>query len=214
MHPTRRPKRARTMTLLRSIVPALLLAALGCACTGDSPRTPAERIYRSGTIERHADGSVAKAKLRGVETVAGLPCRDWIRFHPDGSLRGCRLDRETEVLGHRLPARSWLWFAEGGRLETAWLAEGRELGGVPCRGGGKISTSFHPDGRVASTFLSTDATFDGVPCAASLLAPVRFHPDGRLAACRLAADWEHGATRHPRGSDLVFDERGTPRREF
>ena len=50
--------------------PTLALLALACAC---APQDPADLPYRSGTIERFADGSVRKGELVEPTPIGGFP---------------------------------------------------------------------------------------------------------------------------------------------
>ena len=70
--------------------PAAALLLMGLAACMSGRQTEEDRPYRTGTIELHADGSLRKAQLVEPAEVAGYPGKQggWVRFHPDGSLRG------------------------------------------------------------------------------------------------------------------------------
>lgn len=176
----------------------LLLAPLG-ACTAQDP---ADLPFRTGTIERHPDGTIAKAKLVEPTVFQDLPCRDWVRFLPDGRLAGAELAVAAEVAGHLLPAGTHLWYADEGWLESAWLGADVTLDGILCYGGGKAQATFWPDGALRAAFLVEDTVIDGVPCAASPFHPFRLDPAGRLMACRVARSCTVDGRTYRRGEDF------------
>ena len=149
-----------------------------------------------------------RERLAGTTLIEGYPCCRYAHYHEDGSLKGSQLARAHTIAGHRFPEGTWFWLSPTGTLENCWLPKDREIAGVRCKGGGKISVGFHPDGTLASVFLTEDTEIQGVPCEASVMAPVRFHPDGKLRECRLAEDHVVDGERVPAGSTLRLDAGG------
>lgn len=194
------------------LAPILILAALlAGACLACQQQREEDRPYRTGTIERHANGSLRKAQLLDAAELEGLPAKPggWVRFHASGVLRGLQLDRDQAFAGRVLPGDSYLWFDERGALESAWLARDTEIDGVPCDGGpGKISTGFYPDGRLRHVFLSRDAVLEGLPCRSSVLEPVEFHPRGGLKRATLSAPCTYRGIDLKRGQEVSLDEAG------
>ena len=208
---TRITRAARSDRRLLLGIAALFAAlAVGC-CTFLPLQKDADRPFRTGTIERYDDGTIAKGRLIGSTELGGLPCTAWTRFHPDGSLAGSRLANDATIGQRPLPAGTQFWLDEAGRLASCWLSRDTVFDGVPCKGGGKIDTSFHPTGGLASVFLAQDVELQGVPLEATVFHPVRFHPGGELAGGKLSRDWSRDGVEFPRGSELVFDVDGTPR---
>jgi len=168
----------------------LMVSSLAAAnACHSAPIPPPELPFYASTVERHPDGSIQKGLLATPTTIAGVPCKGWVRLQPDGRLISCELAADTTIQGHHLPAASYVWFADDGQLQSCFLARNAELGGQMCRGGPfKIATSFHPNGNLHAFFPRDEIRLGGVVCAASTQAPVYLHPDGQLAGCRLAAD--------------------------
>lgn len=170
---------------------------------------PAEPPFHAASIERHVDGSVAKGLLAAPATIRGVPCRGWVRLLEDGRLGSCELAAPATIQGHPLPAASYVWFDDDGRLLTVFLACDTTLQGWACSGGPwSIPTSFHPDGSLRAFVPREPVTIDGVPCASTTQAPVHLHAGGRLAGCRLAADAVVDGRQFRRGDSVQLDRNG------
>jgi hypothetical protein len=186
---------------------AVLLGGLGNGSCSSAPG-PAP-VYLPATIEYHADGSIAAARLDDPATIQGLRCRNWVRFHQNGKLSACELAAETAIAGHTLPAASYLVFDEDGLLRSCFLSQDTQIDGYWCRGGPfKTATTFHPDGRLRSFFARDAVTIDGVACVANSHDAVQLHGNGRLAGCRLAADVTRDTETLRKGQVVRFDEAG------
>ena len=182
----------------------LLLAVSGCAV-----QSPDALPFHARSIERHADGTIAKGLLAQPVSIGGVPCRGWVRLHPDGSLSSYELATDATVQGHTLPAATYVWLDEHGGLKTLWLSQDTVIQGQTCRGGPfRHATSFHPDGSLFAFFPRDDVVIDGIPCASNPQVPVYLHPNGRPSRCRLAADVVVGGQTLRRGADAEFDDRG------
>ncbi|MEO6596541.1 MAG: hypothetical protein ABIP94_17455 [Planctomycetota bacterium] len=193
---------------LLSLAIAATLSLGGAACSA-ATAPPPSMPFSEASIERHDDGSFAKGKLAEPTKIQGVPCRGWVRLHPDGSLSSFELAATATIQGHALPATSYVWLDEGSQLQTCFLSQDTTIQGYLCRGGPfKIATTFHADGSLRAFFPREPVTIDGVVCAASPLGPVYLHPDGHLAGCRLAEDLERGRQVLRRGTDVRFDEHG------
>ncbi len=167
----------------------LVLASALAAASACTSLTPTELPFHTATVERHFDGSIRKGLLAAPTTIAGVPCKGWVRLQPDGRLSSCELAADTTIQGHNLPAASYVWFADDGQLQSCFLSSNAQLGGQMCRGGPfKLATSFHPNGTLHAFVPRDEITIGGVVCASSTQAPVYLHPNGQLAGCRLAAD--------------------------
>lgn len=166
--------------------------------------------YRSGTILRHENGTLRRGKLLEATEFQGLPCRSWLWWHDDGKLESAELARNFTYQGHDFPEGARLFLDREARLVHAWLGSDRVVDGRLCRGGGKIDVSFHPNGNVKEFFPPEDVVIEGVPCEASPFHPVALHPDGRLRRCKLASDWSVDGRTFEKGSLLELDERGRP----
>ena len=170
----------------RLVLIGSLAAASACH---SAPLTPPELPFHAATVTRHFDGSIQKGLLATTTTIAGVPCKGWVRLQASGRLSSCELAANATIQGHTLPAASYVWFDDDGNLQTCFLACDAQLGGQVCRGGPfKIATSFHPNGNLRAFFPRDEIALGGVVCASSTQAPVYLHPDGQLAGCRLAAD--------------------------
>ena len=181
----------------------LLLANIGCAVSPD------ELPFHARSIERHPDGTIAKALLAQPAIIGGVPCRGWVRLHPDGSLASYELAADATVQGHTLPAATYVWLDEHGGLKTLWLSQDTVIQGQTCRGGPfRHATSFHPDGCLFGFFPRDDVVIDGIPCASNPQVPVYLHTNGKLLRCRIAADVVVDGRTLRRGVDAEFDERG------
>jgi len=189
--------------------PLLVLLALPLAsCWNLTPQREQDLPYRTGTLERYADGTLENAKLVEPTQIEGYPCRGWISFHPNGRIEACDLARDTEVSGHLLPEGTRLFLGPDGTLHDVFLGRDTVLEGLPCNGGGKIMAGFYPDGRLRYAFLARDTEIQGVPCEASVLTEVRFHPDGQLAGCKLSRAFELDGVPLRRGQVIELDRDG------
>lgn len=130
---------------------------------------------------------VACCQSTPPRVVDGLTVRGTVHRWEDGTLRGCRLAADATLAGHRFPAGTQAWFRPDGTLENVWLPRSQEILGIPCRGGGKIQTSFHRDGSLSSVFLSRDFRWRGELHEPSLMKPLRFEP-GEIPAPSQASD--------------------------
>lgn len=186
---------------------ALLSATLiGCTTQRETPAGTFR--WRSSSIDTYPGGQFHKGKLAEPAEVRGYPAQRWVHFHDNGQLRGLQLAQAWTVSKHELPADTFLWFDASGRLETVWLSEDTAIEGLPCRGGGKVSTSFHPDGSLRACFLAEDSPVNGIPCSASIWVPVRFYEEGTLAECEISEAITIDGVTFPPGSHLAFDRDG------
>lgn len=184
-----------------------VLAPLGSCRTTPAPASEPPFLHQS--ITRHLDDRIEKGLLTAPATIEGVPCKGWIRFWPNGRLRSAELATAAAVQGHDLPAASYLWFDELGRLATCFLAQDTVLQGHLCRGGPfQIATSFHGNGALDAFFPREEVTIHGVRCASTTQAPVRLHPDGTLAGCRLAQDALVFGQPRRRGDSIELDATG------
>jgi len=191
-------------TVFRSAA-GLCLAALG-GCVAAPPGSPS---FRAGSVQHHPEGGVALGFLAEPAIIAGVPCRGWVRLRPDGALSSFELAAAATVQGHALPAASYVWLDDAGRLQTCFLSCDTVLHGYVCRGGPfKMATSFHDNGALRAFFPRDEMTIDGVVCAATTQAPVHLHDNGRLAKCRLAADVTVGGRTLRRGDTIELDADG------
>jgi hypothetical protein len=191
-------------TVFRTAAGLCLAVLAGCVAEPPGPLP-----FRAGSVEHHPEGGVALGFLAAPTTIAGLPCRGWVRLRPDGGLASFELAAAATVQGHALPAASYVWFDDAGRLQTCFLACDTVLQGYVCRGGPfQTATSFHENGALHAFFPRDDVTIDGVVCTASNQAPVYLHDNGRLAKCRIAADFTSGGRTLRRADTIEFDADG------
>lgn len=187
----------------------LLVGATSVAGCAGAPLPAPEPPFHANTVVRHAEGTIAKGCLVQPTVIHGVPCRGWVRLHPDGNLSSYELAEGAIVQGHTLPAATYVWLDDDSRLATCWLAHDATIQGHVCRGGPfKTATAFHPSGRLRAFFPRDDVVVDGVPCQASTQAPVYLHENGRLAGCRLATEFGRGGQMLRRGRDVHFDDAG------
>ena len=192
---------ARPRRLAASAPIALALLASLVACLG--PRQdPADLPYGTGSIRRHANGRIERARLVDPAEIEGLPSRSWVWWHADGRLDSVELARDFRYQGHEFPEGTRLFLDAQGRLRHVWLSRDTSLDGFPCRGGAKIAVAFHPGGRVAEFFLRGDRVIQGVPCRASLFHSVRVDESGRVVGCELSADYRSGERAYRAGDVL------------
>lgn len=137
------------------------------------------------SIRHHEDGTVSRGKLSKVQPINGTLCQRWVHFHPNGQVKQMQLAKAAVLQGVPVPPDSTVFLTSDGKLRTVWFAKDTSIQGITVRGGGKISTGFHPNGKTASFFLRQPAILDGVPCRASLFKPVLLHPNGRLKSASL-----------------------------
>lgn len=167
----------KTTALLSASAICLLLGA----CSGIMPQRAEDLPYRTGTIDRAADGTVQRALLVEPRTISGVACRGWVSLHPGGALKSGDLAADTTIVGHALPKGSRVFLRPDGSLEHCWLSQDTDIDGAPCAGGvSKIDTTFHDNGRRKAAFLSRDCTIQAVECKASLYTPLRFDASGGL----------------------------------
>jgi len=161
-----------------------LIAALTAACTG--PLHAQER-------------DVIRIQVGDPVTIDGIPCGNTGRARAEtwrsGALRSCPIATPLTLAGHALPAGSWIYLAQSGTLERAWLSRDTALDGRMCKGTGydEWITEFHPNGRLRLCYLPEDAEIDGVPCRRGTIwgevrggVKVQFHENGALESCTAA----------------------------
>lgn len=180
-----------------------------CACGAATPPPGGGPAWAGSSLEHDANGVLRKGRLRSDSEIQGIACRGWVHFDEQGELAQCKLAEDRAFQGGLVvPEDSTVFLNPDATLDYAWLARSMEIEGVPCRGGGKMSTSFHPNGRVRTTFLSREAVFDGFRCSDSVMEPTTFRPDGSLAACTLAEAVTVDGTEWKRGTEVAIDADG------
>lgn len=192
---------------LRVFPLAALLLVLG-SCRGAATPTPLG-TFHGRTIERTEEGTILKGELVEASELQDLPCRGWVHFHSDGSLRSVELARDATLQGRDIPAGTRVFFDEQGRLDFCWLARTTSFDGVPCRGGwGKTTTAFHPNGALEAAYPPEDIEIQGIPCEASSFVPVYFHANGRIASCKLSRSLVLEGKVIPAGATIRLDAEG------
>jgi hypothetical protein len=192
----------------RSLSSAALLACALLLSGCFTPQDPADLPFQTRSILRHENGGMQRAFLLEETELGGFPCQGWVWWYEDGRLDNVELAQDLAVQGHDFPAGTRLFFDEEGRLKSAELSHDAVIDGLPCRGGMKISTAFHPNGRVRAFFPPDDLELDGVLCEASVFHPIYLHPDGRLQQCKLARDVTLDGATFEQGERLTLDESG------
>jgi hypothetical protein len=186
---------------------AALIAFVCCCRVSQDPR---DLPFRTGTIDRRADGTLERALLVEPAELDGYPCKGWVMRHDNGRLQSFHLSADLTLQGHLLPADTRVFFDRDGKLAHAWLPRETTLAGHACRGSMKIDTAFHPDGSIAAFFPPDDVRIDGILCEASVFHPVYLHPNGRLRQAKLAEAVRVGERVFERGATITLDEAGAP----
>jgi hypothetical protein len=165
-----------------------------------------QNYYSRFGAEYDTSGVLIKCKLKKVYQIENIPCRDWLRFYSDGSLKQCELAEKTELQGIAFPKYSILFFRENGSINNAWMGSDLEIDGIPCKGGwGKVDTKFYSSGKLKSCFLSENREIQEIPCKASLFHPVIFYENGKLKQATLCRDAEIHGILYEKGSTIAFE---------
>jgi hypothetical protein len=163
--------------------------------------------YLDEGAELFPNGSVHDATLARDINIQGLPCASGrsVVFFPSGRLRLAWLSRPAAV-GDVACATGIVYLHEGGALLNTALAEDHPFGEVVVSAGARVTLD--EVGRLLehSKRLGADQLVGGLPCSAAF--HVWLYPSGRPSLVVLASPCVIGRRKHPRGTQLVLDERG------
>jgi len=139
----------------------------------------------SGKLE-----SVVLGRTEQVQSIIFAPS-DKLFFYESGKLKAARLaqDNDQEIQGVFCAKGRHLYlydydivFYESGELEQALLAQAKEIQGVPCTEGSRIS--FYKSGKLRSVSLTQDQNIQNILCAKG--AQAFFYESGKLQTAVLA----------------------------
>jgi hypothetical protein len=201
-------------------VAILVTVALTSSCSGQY--TKWEKNITINNIEfkkiryglNESDTTVIIGFLKQSTFIDGYRCKaNWIHLNKNRKPVLFQLDEETVINNIAFQKDSWI-IKDGENLACVFVRD-TVIQGYLCRGGGGpkgIQTSFYTDGNLKSFFARGDVRIGKVKCQGGIIHPVILYENGTLKECTLAEDFMHQGNLYTRGTNIVFDSSGKPKR--
>jgi hypothetical protein len=207
-----------TVTLTPTDAPALLRVETAIATTILGATFPPRSIIDF----RGVPPRPVEARLGAEASIQSIACMDLVRFHPNGSLAGAQIAKDTELGGTVFPAKSFLFFVEQElSVQSASLSRPTRIQSVLCDPAERVE--FYPSHRIRSAELAEDRTIasirfpahtsmaffeNGSPGHATLPGRERstfqFSDDGLPVSAHLAEPMTIATIAFPPGTELEF----------